>query len=259
MLAGRSRPPTDPRGEKDFMPRSPTWSRLVLVVLGFFGLLAQGRAELLTSAPGLNGLGSFSGTFDYVAADAGNATLTVVLTNASPVPNGGYLTAFAFNNPLNLITGVVLTPSDLDFGLIADGDFNNGIRAQPFGRFDIGASTSRRWRGGGSPSEGIGVDSSATFSFALTGSNLDTLTASSFFDVFSENAKRGGPKSFIARFRGFEDCGNDKVPGLIGISALDEPCDDPPPTDQPEPGTLILLGIGVCSLVGFASVKRKSV
>ena len=57
-------------------------------------------------------LGSFVGDISY---NPTNAELTVELTNTSPVDNGGYLTAFAFNNPsdsITSITGVSLSSTD---------------------------------------------------------------------------------------------------------------------------------------------------
>jgi len=74
--------------------------------------------------------------------NTGTSILTVSLTNTSPAGTG-FLTAFVFNNPSDLITNVAFTDDAVftAFDLIGGPSFQNSIDAQPFGNFDIGASS----------------------------------------------------------------------------------------------------------------------
>jgi hypothetical protein len=212
------------------------------------------RAEFISGSGGLNNLGSFSGTVSYSFTDSSSATLEFSLTNTSPAANGGFLTAFAFNNPSNLITGVTLTSLDnTNFGLLGGSGFQDGVNGSPFGQFDIGASTGSNWEGGGNPSLGLGVGASATFTFHLTGSGLDGLTVTSFFNTLSVGPGDGeGPQPFVARFRGFSDEGSDKVPGHI-----DNEDEVTTQKDSPEPASMVLCGVGLGGLLGGAYLKKR--
>jgi hypothetical protein len=190
------------------------------------------------------GLGDFTGSFDFSATNDTTATITVVLTNTSPAANGGFLTAFAFNNPSDLITGAALTTSSpaSNFVLIGGptygGDFQDDVDGEPFGDFDIGASTDSvggSWAGGGAPSLGLGVGVTGTFTFGVTGSGFLGLSTEDFAYELSE----GGPKFawFVARFRGFNDGESDKVPVV------------------PEPTTMVISGLFLLGAGIF--VRRK--
>ena len=105
------------------------------------------------------------------------------------------------------------------------------------------------WDGGGKSSYGIAVNQTETFSFQLFGTDLSGLDEQSFFDQISVK-KQGndfvefdGGEFFVARFRGFEDGGSDKVP-------------DPPPS-VPEPTTMLLVGTGFLGLAGFRRKFKK--
>jgi len=125
-----------------------------------------------SSTGGLEGLESFTGDFTY---DASSATLNVTLTNTSPLANGGYLVGFAFNNPDNYITNASLSSTDSDFGLAGGSTYNNTIKGEPFGYFDIGATLggdNNLESSGGDPKPGIYAGNTETFIFSLSGLTL---------------------------------------------------------------------------------------
>lgn len=177
-------------------------------------------------------LGSFTGDFSYNDV---LDTVTVQLTNTSPVANGGFLTAFLFNNPgFTSISNFSSTSSA--FNLIGGVTFNNSVSATPAGFYDVGASsTNGQFLGGGNPTSGIPVGATETFVFALTGVSLLDL------DDFLNTPSSNGGSFFIARFRGFNDGGSNKVPG----------------NTIPEPATMLLVGTGLAGLAGFRRKFRK--
>jgi len=103
------------------------------------------------------------------------------------------------------------------------------------------------FEGGGQPSLGIasGVFGT-TFQFTLTGTGLGALTAADFLSTLSVDAGGQGEQAFVVRFRGFETgAGSDKVP----IDITGEPI--------PEPGTMILLSLGLATLSARRLNSRK--
>jgi hypothetical protein len=196
----------------------------------------------LSSAVSIEGdgaLGDFMGHFIYDPVDSTEATIEIELTNTSPSSNGGYLTAFAFNLPCGFITDVSLDSTDDDFGLLGGSEFNNDVKGVPYGYYDIGASVTDQFLGGGAPSPGIAVGFTETFTFTLYGNDLDLLDLDSFLDEMSSSASPGkGSQFFLARFRGFDDGGSNKTPGRV----------------VPIPGAVWLLG---CGLIGIAGFRRK--
>ena len=210
--------------------------KVLCVVLGIALLFLLGFSQSGNAIPifgdvagSTEGIGNFTGELTYISS----GVLTIELTNTSPEDNGGFITAFVFNNPGGMISSVSLSSTDLDFGLIGGPSFNGGIDAPPFGSFDIGASI-----GNGRPARGISVGNTETFTFALTGAGLDLLDEQSFVEELSDSRKNR--KFFVVRLKGFDDDGSDKVPAKT----------------VPEPGALFLLGAGLAGFLGYG-IKRK--
>jgi hypothetical protein len=205
------------------------------------GILALAALPAVASAApilisGTGALGSFSGTFDYSPS---TFVVDIMLSNTSSVLNGGFITAFVFNIPTGAtVTGATLLSSDSDFDVIGDPTFSNDIIGAPFGRFDIGASTGGSFEGGGDPHVGIAAGVTESFAFTLVGTGLGSLSAADFLTTLSELPGAGeGVEDFVVRFRGFEEDGSDKVPNSGSVE-----------TPVPEPGGLLLLGIGMAGL-----------
>jgi hypothetical protein len=163
------------------------------------------------------------------------------LTNTSPAANGGFLTGFVFNNPDNLITGVSLD-TDTNFELLFG---NDAVSGSPYGQFDLGAALGGDFEGGGTPSDGLAVGETGTFTFTFSGTDLDTLSVADFFNTLSTGGSQEA--AFLVRFRGFENGQSDKVPGVPG--------ENPPPV--PEPATILMMGTGLTTLAGVLRRKLK--
>ncbi|MFM1805250.1 MAG: hypothetical protein RL136_2129 [Planctomycetota bacterium] len=199
----------------------------ISVATAFVAASAHGSMVSFTSNPGLEGLGSFTGSMEWAYPVEGGdcGELAIRLVNTSPGENGGFLTGFAFN-----------TISGLDIAFITQGDRWTGVAgvaADPFGVFDYGVALDGNFLGGGSPVDGIAVGGERKFLFTVCAeaSVLEALQASDFFD---ESAGFG----FVARFKGFNDDGSDKVTASL-----------------PSPGALALFA---CAGIGSRARRRRA-
>ena len=100
----------------------------ILAVLATAAPMQAGIVSIKSDGAGsTEGLGAFTGSFDYAAINATSGTLTINLTNTSPADNSGFITAFAFNNPLDLITAVSLSTNTNLSTVLGGPSFNNTI------------------------------------------------------------------------------------------------------------------------------------
>lgn len=163
--------------------------------------VATFRANTLSST---EMLGNYVGTVSYTSNTATTGTVTFQLINISPSSNGGYITGLVFNIPGSDTSAsaslLSATPSSFT-------DTGPNESASPFGIFDAGAALGGSFLGGGSPIPGIAVGATGTFVFAITSAVAATITADDFVPTF-------GSPGIVVRFRGFQDGGSDKVPGI---------------------------------------------
>jgi hypothetical protein len=211
-------------------------------VLLLFLIPTSGSALLFWGYGGESSLGFFQGSLT-LAHMKDSALLEIQLTNTSPISNGGYITALAFNNPMGYITGI--SYSDANYSLLGGPGYNNSINGMPLGYFDMGAGIGGDWMGSGDPKPGIGVGQTKSFSFNLTGANLALLNETHFMNELSQGGSPEMGGQFIGvRFRGFRNGGSDKVPGY------------PDNPELPESSTLILLGSGFMGFGAWNLLKR---
>ncbi len=212
-----------------------------LMAVALCGLAGAAQAA---SVPifGDGALGDFTGFLTYVSNSAGTqATLAIELTNTSPLANGGFLTAFALNVPTRANITVIefsdeASPNSGPWQMIGGLSPLNSVSASPFGDYDLGGSITSSWLGNGGPQDGLAVGESLLFRIRFEGTGLKGLTTMSFLETPSTN---GGP-AFVARFRGFDDDGSDKVPGQV----------------VPEPGTYAALLAGGVAVLAWR--KRRA-
>jgi MYXO-CTERM domain-containing protein len=177
------------------------------------GALAAPSAGSMLGFQGITGpthRGAYHGTMEWIAPgekeDCG--TLIVSLTNDSPAANGGFLTGFAFQ----VIDGLTLQYLAEDAFSENTWQHISDVHAPPYGTFDYGAALGGNWLGGGNPNFGIGVGDTKLFAFEVCGSRsiLDSIDVFAFFD---DDEGYG----FVARFKGFEDGGSDKLPAVVPV------------------------------------------
>jgi hypothetical protein len=251
--------------------------RATALFLGLFTFLLCGMARADTF--GVQGYAGTGVTADvavsYQATSATEATVTLMVTNTTGAPpTYGAVTGLALNLPSN-VSGL----SDFSFSATDKGAkkfsavmMPDGVGAGSFGDFDLGitngkikmpknkknkknksgqasasASASNAINiNGGKVKSGIDPGYEGTFVVNLTGTNLDLLTVANFLQEVSAGGGNG-PANLVVRMQGVGPGGgeSDFLTGQSGSAA----------SQVPEPGTLLLLGVGA---VGLARRFRRS-
>jgi len=217
------------------------------------GLSAASSAQAgSVNISGSGPLGSFTGSLSYTYNAGSAADLIVTLTNTSPSANGGYLTGFAFNIKGNA-TAVFIDADNATTLNYNESKMNNAtapVAADPFGPYEAGATlNSSNFNGGGAPQNGIPVGVTGIFSFNVTGVDAPSLDVMDFLSERTGN-NNDHLSAFVARFRGFEDGGSDKVPVYIN--------DCPPPAiPLPAAASSSLLTMGLLAIGGLGRKALK--
>lgn len=208
-----------------------SFAQCATVALAALGISAQHAAAQSSTASiqpcaSAEGIASFYSTMTYTYGGGTTASLSITMTNDTMAGMGGYITGIALN--------LYSPEASVAFASCTDADFSGltgPIDASPFGFFQVGASTGGGWLGGGSPSKGIAIGDTETFSFTLTGD------ASALAALNAENVLSSTGYALAVRFRGGAvDGWSDKVVGCV----------------LPTPGALALLG-----LAGVVGVRRR--
>jgi PEP-CTERM motif-containing protein len=221
---------------------------LLALAIPHFSLAAPFSCDP-TSSNQPTALGACSGSLTFSPLSATSATLTVELTNLTLL-NGspsGFITAFAFNNPHNLVSTVTLASGTLsvssptfDFDTLLFG--TTDVTTRPFGQFDFVLTAGTSFRGGTSPNEGIPSGATGTFVFNLSGMSLDALTPAAFESELSVPPGERCCEFFAVRFRGIDGQGDKQ--GVTPLGAV-----------VPEPASVLLLASGLAGLAGYRSRK----
>ncbi|MBW2086477.1 MAG: hypothetical protein JRI54_10710 [Deltaproteobacteria bacterium] len=173
------------------------------------------------------------------------STLAIDLTNTSTVPVTSSITAFAFNVPAE-VSGInsYIFPSNwsvLPSLYTPDTIPGNSINTPGnFGFFDVaGVTNSTSGFNGGTVSSGIPQNDTFSFSIEFSGTNLNTLTTGSFYQLSAPQNSNSNLQPFIARFQGI-DFGSGEDESDVAI--------------VPIPAAILLFGPG---LLGLAGLRRK--
>jgi hypothetical protein len=226
-----------------------------LILITALGISPIGQATLIVSdsANSTEQLGAFEANFTWTGS-----ALEMAITNTSDAANSGALTGFLMNLPDGLSFNTALTDSKLFPLLPHSGPFDGS----PYGMFDYGFAIGGHFLGGGPPYNGLGVGETGNFVFSdWTGLPIefDTMTSEEIEHFLLDNTSTSklGDANLLARFRGFNDGGSDKVPGIFDDIPPPPPPPPPPPAIEiPTPGTLVFMLTGLLGLV-FRKKWRK--
>lgn len=206
--------------------------KIIRILLLFLALPSIGHAGVIVSDISKateNENTTFSVALSVTNPQTDITQLVFSVTNTTDNQTGGFLTAFAFNTPGSVIPDSAYTPSP-------QWSFLGGpINTSPFDDLDYGFSISKSFQGGGNPNSGLAPSETLNFGVLLNGAySLSDLTA--FYQKPAIN--------FVARFRGLNDGGSNKVPGFSTV---------------PEPSSLALMVLGLLGILttGLRHVSRQ--
>lgn len=212
------------------------------IAIALFGSWATaGTVNLVSNTSGsTSNLGAFTGSITYDDV----STLTITLRNTTPA-GGGYITGFLFNIDGNATANLTPSPSGNFLDLVTSGN----LSGSPFGDFEAGAALGGNFLGGGSPNNGIAVDTERTFTFNVTGDDASSLVVHDFISELSDGSD-DHDAAFLVRFRGIDlGEGSDKVPGT------EVPCrDDCTPIPLP---AAVWAAMPIFGMLGGKSMLRK--
>ncbi len=186
-----------------------SFSVLGAVVVGSMVAASSASATMImiqsNPAGSTDGLGRFTGSISYTGNTLNTGTLTIVLSNTNTPATGGYITGMVFNIPGAdaAATAQLAASSISNFQVLGPTE-----SASPYGVYEAGAALGGSWLGGGSPTGGVAVGQTGTFTFNITSAGASGFTASSFI-------ASGSSPSPLVRFKGFANGGSDKVPGVL--------------------------------------------
>ncbi len=228
--------------------------------IGIIGCAGVAQADFAVS--GLAGTGVTANiNFAYAVTDDSNATITIDIHNTTPDSGdtaGAFISAFGFNIPS--ISGVTIDSigGDVDDGAVQIvtmlgppneagwyGRFDPDEIKTPnaAGFFDFGVMNNSTINAfitdGIGKTPNISPGATTTFTFAVTGSGLSSLTDSSFLSALSVGGSAGA-FNFAVRFKG------------IG------PDDDSDLAVVPVPSSMVLCALGLGSLGMLQRVKRRT-
>jgi len=195
--------------------------------------------------------------------DSGLGQISISITNTAfdsvlnPDPR---ITAFAFNAPTNVsgVTGFTATGTEDDAAWVNYFSPNSISTNGTIGNFDIAGTTTNNPNdinaaNGGSPNDGIlaiAPNNTGIFTFTLSGTGLNVLTATSFLSILTD-AKDGLPDAaFAARFQRTNADGQGSDVALGGPG----PQGNIPPV--PLPAAMPLFGTGL-AIMGFIGWRRR--
>lgn len=204
------------------MPQLKTPIALIAASATLLSLSAQASIITEETLTGTGSLGEYSAHFSW-----DGSALEINLTNLSEPNNGGFITGLLLNLPHMSDFDSASTDTSL-VSLMPDSGPYNGA---PYGSYDYGYALGGNFLGGGNPNGGIGIGETGHFEFT-DWSGAENFDVADFFNNLA--TLETNDTQLVVRFKGFEDGGSDKVPGVFNPPPVDEP-PPPPPEDEPPP------------------------